>query len=96
MGRRDHPGIGTLGLLGTQRLELAILDYAQQLGLEIGRSVTDFIEEDRPPPGEGEPPFAGVDRAGEGAAGVAEEFRFEQSRWQGGTVDWNERLGDGG
>ena len=56
----DHARLGAFGLLRAQRLELAILDDAQQLGLELRGRVADLVEEDRAAPREREAALAGA------------------------------------
>ena len=51
----------------------------------------DFVEEDRAGVGRLEAAGAVVDRAGERAADVAEEFAFEQAFAEGAAVDADER-----
>ena len=60
-------------------LKLALLQNAQQLGLQIERHFADFVEQNRAAVGQFE--FAGTvcDRAGESALAVAEELALEQA-----------------
>ena len=60
-------------------LELALLQHAQKLALELERDFADLVEEQRAAVGEFEAADAGrAARRLECALGVAEEFAFEQ------------------
>ena len=72
-------------------LELALLQGAEQLHLQVGRGGVDFVEEDRAGVGRFEAAGAVVDRAGECAADVAEELAFEQAFAERAAVDADER-----
>ena len=74
MRRGDHARLGALRPFRADRVELLLLEHAQQLGLKIRRRVADLVEEDRAPPGEREPAAARRHRARERAAGVAEQL----------------------
>ena len=91
VGRRDHAHLHALRPLGAERLEFALLQHAQQLRLDGGRHRADLVEEDRSAVGERELPALGHHRAGERAAHVAEELRFEQRLGNRRTVDLDER-----
>ena len=60
-------------------LELALLQHAQQLDLQLGRGGVDLVEENRAGVGRLEAAGAVVDRAGERAANVAEQLAFQQA-----------------
>src|SRR5690606_7032352 len=92
VGGRDYPDVDLDRALGTERLELALLQYAQQLGLDGRTDGADLVEEDRSAVGQGEAPLLVADGAREGAAHVAEQLRFDQRLGQGGAVDADERL----
>ena len=72
VGGGDHPHIHADGFRTAQPLELALLEHAQQLGLQTERHVSDFIQENSPAMGLFEAPHAVVDRAREGALDVSE------------------------
>lgn len=44
IGRREHLHIDAMGLRGTDRCDLPVLENAQQLRLQIEREFTHFIE----------------------------------------------------
>ena len=73
------------------RLHRLLLQHAQHLGLRLQAHVADFVEEDRAAVGDLElaPPV--VDRAGEGAAHVAEQLAFDQLLGNGRAVHLDER-----
>ena len=73
------------------RLELALLEHAQQLRLQADADRADLVEEDRAAMGEGELAALVPDGPGEGAADVAEQLRFEQVLGNGGAVHLDER-----
>ena len=70
-----------------ERHELALLDRAQQLGLDRQRQLRDLIEEQRPPLGGAQVPGAGALRAGEGPLAVAEQLRLGQRLGERRAVD---------
>ena len=72
-------------------LELALLQHAQQLGLERRRDLADLVEEQRAAVGQLEAALAGVDGAGEGALLVAEQLGLQQRLRQRRAVDLDER-----
>ena len=76
-GRDDaHVDLAVFGV--AHAAELAVLQHAQQLGLDGGGNVGDFVEEEGAAVGDFEQALLVGDRAGEGAALVAEEFAFQQ------------------
>lgn len=80
-------------LAAADRGELALLQHAQQACLRLGRHVADLIEEQRAAGGLLEPADAAVERAGEGAALMAEQFGLDQFARDGGHVDGHEGPG---
>ena len=76
--RGDEPQIDAQVLASADAREGALFDEAQELGLDGGRDVGDFIEEKRAAAGALEVAFARGERAGEGAFFVAEELALEQ------------------
>ena len=65
---------------------------AQQLGLQAGVHLADFVEQQGAAVGLLELADAAGDGAGEGALLVAEQFGFQQVLGDGGAVDGDERL----
>ena len=74
-----------------EALELALLEHAQQLGLDGRRHLADFVEKQHAAVGLLDAARLGADRAGEGAALVAEQLRLEQLIRKRRAVDRDER-----
>ena len=87
VGGGDDPYVDLDRPAAADALELAFLQDAQEFGLERPRNVADLVEEEGAPVRLLEAPLARFDRAGEGAAFVAEEFRLEQ-RFGGRHRSW--------
>ncbi len=87
VGRGDDPGVDLLGVVVADPLELALLQDAEQLDLELGRGAVDLVEEDAAGVGRLEPAGAVVDGAGERALDVAEQLALEQALGQRAAVD---------
>src|SRR5690606_4057378 len=73
-------------------LDDAFLQEAQQFRLEAEWEVADLVEEQRTAVRELDLARRLPDRAGEGAALVAEEFRFEQGFGNRGAIDGHEAV----
>ena len=80
-------------LVAADALERAVLQHAQELGLQRRIEIADLVEEQRALAGGLEAAGAPRGRAGERAALVAEELALDQRRRQRGQVDGHERLG---
>ncbi|MCY1447758.1 hypothetical protein D9M71_643920 [compost metagenome] len=94
MGGADDAHIHLHFAVATHPAEAAIAEETQQLGLQVRRHFTDFIEEHRALVGQlHQPGLATPLRAGEGAGGVAEQFALGQALGQRGTVQGQERCG---
>ena len=85
---RTSTGIGR----GRRRARHALLQEAQQLGLQRERHVADLVEEQRAAVGGLELARGLLGGAGEGARLVAEQLAFEQLLGNGRAVDGDERL----
>ena len=72
-------------------LELALLQHAQELRLQLERELADLVEEERAAVGELEAPVRRCSRAGEGALLVAEELALDERRRERRAVDRDER-----
>ena len=81
-------------LLGADRIDLALLQGAQQLDLGFERQLADLVEEQRAAVGFLELADAPVDGAGERALLVAEQDALDQVLGDGAAVDGDERLAD--
>ena len=66
-----------VGLRLADRVHLAGLEEAQQLGLDVEAGVADFVEEERAAGGGADDALEVLDGAGEGAAAVAEQLRVQ-------------------
>ena len=91
VGGGDDAHVDALGPLGAERLELALLQHAQQLRLQRRAHRPDLVEEDRAAVGQRELALLGRGRAGERAADVAEQLRLEQRLGNRRAVDLDER-----
>ncbi len=79
--------------LVAEALEGPGLEHAQELDLDRRLDLADLVEEHRPERrADLEPAGPVVDRAGEGAAAVAEQLRLDQGRRQRREVQGEERL----
>ena len=90
IGGGDQAHIGADGARAAQALELALLQHAQQLGLQLERNLADFVEEHGAAVGQLEAADALRDGAGERALLVAEQFAFQQAGGNGGAVQLDE------
>jgi hypothetical protein len=72
--------------------EAAVVEKAQQLGLQVRRHLADFVEKHRALVRQfHQPRFAAALRAGEGAGGIAEQFAFGEVLRQCRAVQGQER-----
>ena len=67
------------GAFGAERLDLALLQHAQQLGLQADAHRADLVEKDRPAVGQRELAFLRAGGVRERPADVAEELGFQQA-----------------
>src|SRR5207248_285856 len=89
--RGDHPHVDARRLLVAHALELALLEHAQELGLELDRDLADLVEEERPAVRELEAAEPILDRPGEGALHVAEELALEELPRNRAAIHLDER-----
>ena len=80
------------GTVGSEALDLALLQNAQQLGLKVKRHLTDFVKKNGAAVGEFELAYFVCDRTGKGALRMAEEFTFQQSLRDSSAVDGDKWL----
>ncbi len=93
IGRRDDASIHFDDLVGSERLDFALLQDTQQFHLQVQRHLADFIEKQSTAVGDPELALAALAvRAGIGAGRGAEEFRFNQRIRNGRDVDADEWL----
>ena len=93
VGGGDDPRIHLDGLARPHRLDLALLDGAQQLDLGGRRQLADLVQEQRAARSLDELAGMAVGRAREGALLVAEQERLHQVVRDGAAIDRHERLG---
>ena len=80
-------------MLAADRIDLAVLQGAQQLHLGVERQLADLVEEQRALIGFDEFADALLDGAGEGALLVAEQDALDQILRDGAAIDGDEGLG---
>ena len=92
VGRAEDPHVDLDLTIATDPTEAAIVEEAQQLGLQVRRHLADFVEKYRALVGQfHQPRFAAPLRAGEGAGGVAEQLAFGEVLRQCRAVQRQER-----
>src|SRR6202035_1924880 len=74
----DDPRVDPHRLRPSDALELALLEHAEELGLELERHFADLVEKERASVGELDAPEAPLERARERAALVAEQLHLDQ------------------
>ena len=80
IGGGQDADVDVHALGAAHRTDFLFLDGAQQLGLQVDGQFADLVEKHGAAVGDGEQSFLGANRAGEGAAHVAEELAFDQRR----------------
>src|SRR5207248_4740859 len=78
------------GAVAPQSFEFLLLEGAEELGLNLKRNVTDFVEEQRSLVRQLEATDFPRDRPREGAPLVSEQFAFEQAAWDRRAVEFHE------
>ena len=91
IGRRNDADVDVDGARAAEPFDLALLQHAEQLGLELERQLPDLVEEDRSAVGELETANLRRMRARKRAALAPEELALHQVRRQRRTVDDDER-----
>src|SRR5437867_2030926 len=89
--RREQAEVHGDGLGAADAPHHALLEHAQQLGLEVGRHLGDLVEQERALVRLLEQPHLLHRRARERALGVAEELRLDEILGQRRAVDLDER-----
>jgi hypothetical protein len=92
VGRRDQAHVDASRGHAADALKLALLQRPEQLDLHFQGDLTDLVQEQGPAVGQLEAAGLAGDRAGEGAALVAEELRLDEIPGDGRAVDADERL----
>src|SRR5882762_2200033 len=91
VGEGDKASFDAQGFRAAEAFERALLQNAEELALRSRRERGDFIENDAAVAAELEAAELALDRAGKGAAFVAEELAFDELRRKTGTIDFQER-----
>jgi hypothetical protein len=87
----DDPDVDSLDPPRADRLDLALLQRPQELGLDRQRQLADLVEHQRAAVGLGEEAAARADRAGERAADVTEQLGLGQVGRQRRAVEPHQR-----
>ena len=91
IGAGDDAHVDRLGADRADRQDLALLQRAEQLGLERERDLGDLVEQQGAAVGGAEQALAVRAGAGEGALAVAEQDRLEHRLGERGAIDRGER-----
>jgi hypothetical protein len=90
IGGGDQAHVHRNGTIAAEALDLALLQGAQQLGLQVERQLADFVEEKRAFVRQFDAADLAGNGAGERALLVAEQFAFQQAGRDGGAVQLDE------
>src|SRR5580698_1037965 len=91
VGSHDHASVHANGFRAAEPLELALLEHAQQFGLQTERQVANFVQENRSSMGLFESPDAVAHGARECALDVSEQFGFQQSFGKRAAINGHQR-----
>src|SRR5688572_28392747 len=91
MRRADQAYVEPDGAVTSKRLDGALLQHAQQLGLHAEGNLAHLVEQQRATVCRLEAPFSALRRAREGAALVPEQLCLYQRLWERRAVDCHER-----
>ena len=91
VGGGDDAHVHLDGAVAADAFQFALLEHAQQFGLDGGGNLADFVQQDGSAVGQFEPAFAFVESAGKRALFVAEELALDEVSGNGGAVDLDER-----
>src|SRR6266566_690389 len=89
--RGNDPHVHADGLVTADPLEVALLEHAEQLRLQLQRQIPDLVQEERTPVGELKPPNASSQSARECTLLMSKQFALDQAGGQGGTIDLDQR-----
>ena len=92
VGGGDDADVDVEGTGLAERIDLAGLEKAQQLRLQIEAELADLVEKERAVLRRANQPRVVAIGAGEGAAAVSEQLAFEQFARDGRAVERHERL----
>ena len=93
VGGGDDPHVHPPGAVGTQALDLAVLQGAQQFGLHGQRQLAHLVKEQCAAFGRFKPAGPVAHRPRERAPHVTKQLTFGQRLGQGGAVHMHQRLG---
>src|SRR5262249_56272579 len=93
VGRGDHADVDGDRVVAAHAADRVLLERPEELGLERRRELADLVEKARSAGRRLEETAPRRDRAGEGAALVAEQLRLEERLGQGRAVDHDEGAG---
>ena len=86
IGGGDEPDIYLFGARAAHRPHLAFLQHAQELRLQGGRKIGDFVQEDAAPVRQLQQPHLVRHGAREGPFDVAEQFAFDHAFREAGAI----------
>src|SRR5882724_317597 len=90
VGGGDDANVDVAAFGGPYRLDFALLESAQELGLEIDGHVANLVEKERATVRGFEQTLLGLDSPGERAFNVAEQLGLDERGNQSGAIDGNE------
>ena len=93
IGRRDNANVNLPELRRPDGVQFSLLENAQQLDLQRGSDVGDFVEKHRPARGLREQSRAVTVGSRKRTAGVAKQLGLDQAGVEGGNAHGHERLG---
>ena len=91
-GRGDEHDVDGLGARAAKTTDTAVLEDGEELALERSGQQSDLVEEQSAEVRRLDQPRFGLTSVGEGAALVAEEFRFQKGLRNGRTIDVDEAV----
>ncbi len=92
MSGRDDAHVHLERLAGADALESLFLQHAEQLGLDFKRNIANLVQEERASIRQLEPPDLVFMRARESSLDVAKQLALQESRRQGGAMNFDESL----
>ena len=90
IGRRDHARVDANRGGAADGLDLAVLQRAEELGLQVDRQLADLVEKQRAAIGRDEQAAFGGVGTGERATDVTEQLAVEQGADERSAVDGDE------
>jgi hypothetical protein len=87
VGGRDNPGVHPNRLRAPKPLDLPLLEDTKELDLDVGRQITNLIQEDGRTIRQLEAPDLPRDSVSKRALLTAEQFAFDERGWHRGAID---------